>query len=213
MLQDIENIVKRLKESIENSEMSYVELEKKTGISKSALQRYANGSTKKIPIDVIQAIASAVNVSAAWIMGWDVSSNDIPDGFMPLPKTVKRPRLGVISCGNPINSEENFEGYDDVPEHINCDFTLKCEGDSMTGARINDGDIVYIRQQPTVENGQIAAVLVDGCEKLLKRVYINDDSVILQAENPAYPPRVFSKEDMNRVSIIGKAVGFFSIIK
>ena len=212
MLQDIENIVKRLKESIENSEMSYVELEKKTGISKSALQRYATGSTKKIPIDVIQAIASAVNVSAAWIMGWDVSNNDIPEGFMPLPKTVKRPRLGVISCGDPINSEENFEGYDDVPEHINCDFTLKCEGDSMTGARINDGDIVYIRQQPTVENGQIAAVLVDGCEKLLKRVYINDDSIILQAENPAYPPRVFSKEDMNRVSIIGKAVAFFSII-
>lgn len=212
MPQDIDNIVKRLKNSIENSGMSYVELERKTGISKSALQRYANGFTKKIPIDVIQSIALAVNVSAAWIMGWDASESGIPDGFDPPPKTVKKPRLGVISCGDPINSEENFDGYDDVPEHIDCDFTLKCEGDSMIGARINDGDLVYIRQQPTVENGQIAAVLIDGCEKLLKRVYINDDSIILQAENPAYPPRVFSKEDMNRVSIIGRAVGFTSVL-
>lgn len=210
MSQDIDSIISRLKEIIDSSDLSYVELEKRTGVSKSALQRYANGSTKKIPIDVIQAIASAVNVSAAWIMGWD---NGVPDGFLPIPKTKKIPRLGVISCGDPINSEENFDGYDDVPEHIVCDFTLKCEGDSMIGARINDGDLVYIRQQPTIENGQIAAVLIDGTEKLLKRVYINDDSIILQAENPAYPPRVFSKEDMNRVSIIGKAVGFTSVLK
>lgn len=141
------------------------------------------------------------------------SKSLIPDGFLPLPHTVKRPRLGAISCGDPIMSEENFDGYDDVPEHINCDFTLICEGDSMIGARICDGDTVYIKQQPTVENGQIAAILIDGTEKLLKRVYITDDSIVLQAENPAYPPRTFFKEDMNRVSIIGRAVGFYSNIK
>ncbi len=216
MPQDVEIIIKRLKHIIENSGLSYVELEKKTGISKSALQRYATGSTKKIPVDVIQAIAEAVNISSAWVMGWEDNNDktlNIPEGFMPVPKTNKVPRLGVISCGDPINSEENFDGYDDVPEHIVCDFTLKCEGDSMIGARINDGDLVYIRQQATVENGQIAAVLIDGTEKLLKRVYINDDSIILQAENPAYPPRMFSKEDMNRVSIIGRAVGFTSVLK
>lgn len=212
MSQDIENIIKRLKDVIDNSGFSYAELEKKTGVSKSALQRYANGSTKKIPIDVLQAVAEVSNVSAAWIMGWE-EQNIIPDGFQPLPATVKRPRLGVISCGDPIMSEENFDGYDDVPEHINCDFTLICEGDSMIGARICDGDTVYIKQQPTVENGQIAAVLVDGAEKLLKRVYITEDSIVLQAENPAYPPRSFFKEDMNRVSIIGRAVGFYSNIK
>ena len=212
MSQDIENIIKRLKDVIDNSGFSYAELEKKTGVSKSALQRYANGSTKKIPIDVLQAVAEVSNVSAAWIMGWE-EQNIIPDGFHPLPVTVKRPRLGVISCGDPIMSEENFDGYDDVPDHINCDFTLVCEGDSMIGARICDGDTVYIKQQPTVENGQIAAVLVDGAEKLLKRVYITEDSIVLQAENPAYPPRSFFKEDMNRVSIIGRAVGFYSNIK
>lgn len=211
MTQNLDIIIERLKKSIDKSGLSYAELERKTGISKSALQRYASGSTKKIPVDVIIAVGNAVGVSSAWIMCWD-NMNNTPNGFHPVPKMVKRPRLGVISCGDPIMSEENFDGYDDVPEDINCDFTLICEGDSMIGARICDGDTVYIKQQPTVENGQIAAVLIDGSEKLLKRVYITEDSIILQAENPAYPPRSFFREDMNRVSIIGRAVGFYSNI-
>lgn len=186
------------------------------GAHKTTVMRWEKGETERISLPTIQNLAQLYNVNPAWLMGASVPERqigDIPDGFEPLPKINKVPRLGVISCGDPINSEENFNGYDDVPEHIVCDFTLKCEGDSMTGARINDGDLVYIRQQSTVENGQIAAVLVDGTEKLLKRVYINDNSIILQAENPAYPPRVFNKEDMNRVSIIGRAVGFTSVLK
>jgi repressor LexA len=144
---------------------------------------------------------------------FDNKPNTIPAGFQPIPTTNKKPRLGVISCGNPIDTPENFDGYDDVPDMFDCDFTLICEGDSMMGARICDGDIVYIKQQPTIENGQIAAVLIDGDEKLLKRVYITDESIILQAENPAYPPRSYHREDMNRVSIIGKVVGFTSMVK
>lgn len=166
--------------------------------------------TVNLSVDNSQKLADFMGISVDELYG---KAEKLPEGFLPLPVTKKVPRLGVISCGDPINSEENFECYDDVPEHIACDFTLKCEGDSMIGARINDGDLVYIRQQSTVENGQIAAVLIDGTEKLLKRVYINDDSVILQAENPVYPPRVYSKEDMNRVSIIGRAVGFTSILR
>lgn len=212
MIQNVDLIIERFKKTIDKSGLSYAELEKKTGVSKSALQRYASGLTKKVPVDVIIAVGNAVGVSSAWIMCWDDGVN-LPEGFQPLPKMVKRPRLGAISCGDPVMSEQNFEGYDDVPEDINCDFTLVCEGDSMTGARICDGDIVYIKQQPKVENGQIAAVLIDGSEKLLKRVYITEDSIILQAENPAYPPRSFFREDMNRVSIIGRAVGFYSNIK
>lgn len=204
------DISERILSLIEEKDISYGELSKITKIPKSALQRYATGETEKIPIPRVEAIAKALSVSAAYIMGWQDTL--IPDGFEPLPLMIKRPRLGVISCGDPVMTEENFEGYDDVPEHIVCDFTLKCEGDSMTGARINDGDIVYIKQQPTVENGQIAAVLIDGCEKLLKRVYITGESIVLQAENPAYVPLVFNKEEMNRVSIIGRAVGFTSIL-
>lgn len=201
------------------------ELAKNLRLAKSTISMYESGS-REPDFETLEAIADFFNVDMDYLLGKSDIKNryrqsldnkkfdifSIP-GIMPLPKTVKRPRLGAISCGDPIMSEENFEGYDNVPTDFNCDFTLKCEGDSMIGARINDGDIVYIKQQSTVENGQIAAVLIDGCEKLLKRVYISNDSVVLQAENPAYPPRVYSKEDMNRVSIIGRAIGFSSIIR
>lgn len=180
------------------------------GLSRSFMTELKKGRAKTITYSTAQKLANYFNVSVNY---FNNENSTLPEGFLPLPQTKKVPRLGVISCGDPINSEENFDGFDDVPENITADFTLICEGDSMVGARINDGDLVYIRQQSTIENGQIAAVLIDGTEKLLKRVYINDDSVILQAENPAYPPRVFSKEDMNRVSIIGRAVGFTSVLK
>lgn len=133
-------------------------------------------------------------------------------GFGSIPHTVKKPRLGRISCGEPIDSFQNYDGEDDVPEDIQCDFTLICEGDSMIGARIQDGDIVYIRQQPTVESGQIAAVLIDGEEKLLKRVIFKPNRIILRAENLAYEPLIFDGDEMNRVSIIGRAVGFTSVL-
>lgn len=134
-------------------------------------------------------------------------------GIMPLPKTRKKPRLGVIACGESILAEENIEDYDDVPDDMKCNFTLLCEGDSMINARIYDGDIVYIREQPQVENGEIAACLVDGefeTKATLKRFYKYDDKIILQAESPKYPPFVYVNEEMNRVRVIGKAVGFTS---
>ena len=209
----------RIAQALIETNTKQSELCRRTGIPKSAMSQYIKGSFEPKQ-DRIYKIAEALGVSEAWLMGFDVPmkkmiSNNIgmPSGFQPVPKTVKRPRLGVISCGDPINSEENFDGYDDVPDMFDCDFTLVCEGDSMIGARICDGDIVYIKQQPTIENGQIAAVLIDGEEKLLKRVYITEESIILQAENPAYPPRSYHKEDMNRVSIIGKVVGFTSYVK
>ncbi len=216
MSEKITSCAARIYQALCELKITQAELCRKTGIPKSAMSQYVKGSFEPKD-DRTYLIAKALGVSEAWLMGYDVPmkpiKRDLPEGFQPVPKMVKRPKLGVISCGDPIMSEENFDGYDDVPEHINCDFTLTCEGDSMIGARICDGDTVYIKQQPTVENGQIAAVLIDGNEKLLKRVYITEDSIILQAENPAYPPRSFFKEDMNRVSIIGRAVGFYSNIK
>lgn len=208
----------RIAQALIATNTKQIDLCRKTGIPKSAMSQYIKG-TFEPKQDRIYKIAEALGVSEAWLMGFDVpmkktlGGDDIPAGFQPVPTTSKRPRLGVISCGNPIDTPENFDGYDDVPDMFDCDFTLVCEGDSMIGARICDGDIVYIKQQPTIENGQIAAVLIDGEEKLLKRVYITEESIILQAENPAYPPRSYHREDMNRVSIIGKVVGFTSMVK
>lgn len=190
--------------------MSQEELADKMGYtSRSSIAKIEAG-INDIPQSKIQAFAKALNTTPGVLMGWSNFPESID--LMPLPKMVKKPRLGKIACGEPILTEENFEGYDDVPENIKCDFTLQCQGDSMINARINDGDIVYIKCQPTVENGQIAAVMVNN-ETTLKRVFLYQDKVILQAENPKYEPWVYVGEELNSIRILGKAVGFFSYLK
>lgn len=151
----------------------------------------------------------------------DVSLNDrdlitpaasTPDNILPMPAMRKIPLVGSIACGTPILAAENIEGDVDIPEHIHADFALRCKGDSMINARIYDGDIVYIRQQDTVEHGQIAAVLIND-EATLKRVHLFDDHIVLEAENPQYRPRTFWGEEMNSLRILGKAVAFTSDVR
>ncbi len=132
--------------------------------------------------------------------------------IIPLPEMRKIPLIGTIACGAPILAEEHIEDYIDIPKHINADFALTCKGDSMINARIFDGDTVYIRQQDTVENGEIAAVLIDG-EATLKKVKFHPDRIILEPENPMHDPLVFRNEEMNNIRILGKAVAFTSIIR
>ena len=117
-----------------------------------------------------------------------------------------------IACGEPILAEENIEGYVKAPAYCEGSFALRCKGDSMTGARIMDGDIVIIRQQPDVDDGDIAAVLIED-EATLKRVYKMPDRLILRAENPCYAPIDISGGDLANVRILGKAVYFISNIK
>ena len=128
------------------------------------------------------------------------------------PQTRQIPILGTIACGAPILAQEHIDGYTELPASIHADFALICKGDSMAGARIFDGDIVYIRAQEQVENGEIAAVLIDG-EATLKRVRCFEDRISLEPENPTYRPLILWAEDMNRARILGKAVAFTSIIK
>lgn len=137
---------------------------------------------------------------------------NLPSNLMPVPNFVKRPRLGAIACGKPILAIEDAEEFDDVPDHIECNFTLLCKGDSMINARIFDGDIVYIRQQPEVENGEIAAVRI-GDEATLKRVYYSGDRLILRAANPLYEDMEFDGTELENVEIMGKAVAFTSLIR
>lgn len=194
----------------------------KIGLSKQAISMYASGSRKpKRP--TIKAIAEALNVNEAWLMGYDVpmerqdtSQILIASNIIPIPKTKKVPLLGTIACGEPILATENIESYVDMDADIHADFALRCQGDSMINARIMDGDIVFIRKQDKVENGEIAAVLMDECSEsqaTLKRVYISDDKIRLCAENPNYQDMIFFEEDMNKVRIIGKAIAFLSAVK
>lgn len=133
-------------------------------------------------------------------------------GIEPLPKMKKIPLLGAVACGEPIYREE--DEWIDVPEHVNADFCLKCEGDSMINARINNGDIVFIKACPQVDNGQIAAVSVDN-EVTLKRVYYYPEKskLILSPENPAFEPFVYTNEELNDIRILGRAVWFLSKVK
>ena len=128
------------------------------------------------------------------------------------PQTRQIPILGTIACGAPILAQEHIDGYTELPASIHADFALICKGDSMAGARIFDGDIVYIRAQEQVENGEIAAVLIDG-EATLKRVRCFEDRISLEPENPTYRPLILWAEDMNRARILGKAVAFTSTIR
>lgn len=132
--------------------------------------------------------------------------------IIPIPKMKKVPLLGTIACGEPILAVENIENYVNMPESINGTFALRCKGDSMINARIFDGDVVFIRQQPDVENGEIAAVLIDD-EATLKKVYKYKNRIELRPENPTMAPLEYEGEEMNKIKILGKAVYFLSPVQ
>ena len=186
--------------------MSAEQLAEKVNLSPATIYRYEKGDIEKVPADILKKVARALNSSPAYLMGWESENKlSIPAGFQPLPKRDRIPRVGQIACGTPILAEENVEAYDEVPSEWHADFTLLCQGDSME-PKIKDGDVVAIRTQPQVENGEIAAVRI-GDEATLKRVYCNGNTVILQAENPTFPPLVYSGQEAEDIHIEGKAVG------
>lgn len=183
------------------------------GVSPATIYRYEKGDIEKVPGDVLFSIAKALHTTPAYLMGWEEAPESISaDNIVPIPKMAKIPLLGNIACGDPITAEENLDGFVSAPEEISADFALRCKGDSMIGARILDGDIVLIRQQPDVEDGEIAAVLIDN-EATLKRVHKKTGCLILNPANPAYEPIIIAGEELNDVRIIGKAVYFISTVK
>ena len=185
------------------------ELGQKVGVQKSAIYKYETGLVVNLKRSMIEKLALALGVKPTYLMGLSDEEITVPPGFEPLPKMVKRPLVGSIACGEPITAEENIEDYVDVPEDAHCDFCLRCKGDSMIDAGIHDGDVVYIHVQPEVENGQIAAVRVDG-EATLKRVFWDSDNQVLQLvpANSSYMPKVYNGQALENVHVEGRAVGF-----
>lgn len=201
----------RIRQVRQEQDVTQQELADYIGVSKQAVYKYENNIVTNIPTDKVDAIAKRLKVSPAYLMGWEEKPEPkkptIPPGFEPMPKMKKIPLIGSIACGEPITAEQNIEKMVDVPENIRCDFSLTCHGDSMVDAGIHDKDVVYIRIQPEVENGEIAAVRIDG-EATLKRVYYNPGTLTLMPANPAYAPMVYTGSQLEEVHIEGKAVGW-----
>lgn len=186
------------------------------GVAISTIQRYENGAYDRPKLPVVQAIARALDVDPAWLVGKVDERRSYYDDALPsnvtrIPPLRSIPLIGCIACGTPILAAQNIEANIFLPETVNADYALRCKGDSMTGADILDGDIVYIRQDTDVINGQIYAVMIgegEVTEATLKHVYQTPDTLTLTADNPAYPPMIYQGEQLARVRIIGKAVGF-----
>ncbi len=223
-------IGERIKARREQLGFSVDEVAKKLGKNRATIYRYESDYIENLPVSVLEPIANILETTPAFLMGWEksatgslmsganksVASDDLYSimkkaGGFPLPQTVKKPLLGSIACGEPITAIEDADEYVDVPKNIKCDFVLRCKGDSMMGARIFDGDLVYIRIQPDVEHGEIAAVMIDG-ETTLKRVRKEPFGIVLWPENPKFSPLVYNWDMLENFRIIGKAVAFTSIL-
>lgn len=191
------------------------DLAKLLDVSTSAVGMWESGK-REPDLDTIEAMADIFNVSMASLIGnKDESTEAVPIPSHPdiLPiETRKIPLLGDIACGQPTEPSDTFEAYVEAGSEVKADFALRAHGESMTGARILDGDVVFIRSQPAVDDGEIAAVMIDG-ETTLKRVRHAGDDLVLWPENPSYQPIIISSDSESDVRVIGKAVAFQSDVK
>lgn len=216
-------IGKRIKSARNKQGLTQEELGNRLKLNKSTIQRYESGAISSIKLPVLQAIAKQLNVDPDWLaLKTDEPGfyNPAPiidifsiSNIIPLPETKEVPLLGTIACGEPILAEENIEDFVKVNKNVGAEFALRCKGDSMVDARINNGDIVYIHQQPDIENGEIAAVLI-GDEATLKRVYKYPERnmLVLKPANAKYDDMIYVGEELNNIRILGKAVAFLSKI-
>lgn len=206
----------RLRELRKQRGLTLDALAEMVGTSKQTVQRYETGIITNVPKEKIEALAAALGVTPATLMGWnDEKSEPAPLHYKNIANvSVKRlPVLGAIACGTPILATESHETFITANGDLDADFCLYAQGDSMTGARIFDGDIVFIRSQSYVDNGEIAAVIIND-EATLKRIYYypDDEKLILSPENPRYAPLVYIGKELENIKIIGKAVAFQSRI-
>lgn len=204
-----EKLAERLRYFRERAGMTIYEAGERIGKSGKTVNAWENGRGQP-DADMQVKLCEVYGIdSVAQLYG----EPGLPGNILPLPKMKKVPLLGAIACGVPILAQENIESWINMPETVRADFVLRCEGDSMKDARILDGDLVFIRRQDDVLDGQIAAVLIDD-EATLKRVYHTAVGVLLQPANAAYQPIMIGGPDETRqVRVLGLATHFVSAVR
>lgn len=201
----------RIKQLREAKNLTQEELARLLDTKRQTISKYEKEIVTNIPSDRIERMAEVLDTTPEYILGWEkhMAANSQKEKSIPgieHPTFRSVPLLGEIACGEPITAAENLDGNVQVDGGVHCDFALRCKGDSMA-PRLLDGDLVFIRQQPSVDNGQIAAVLIDT-EATLKHVYVSPSSIQLVAENPAYAPIVLTGDEAENARILGKAVAY-----
>ena len=208
----------RLKEALEVKDIKAAQLARMIDVNEGTISQYKSGAYEPKQKRT-EAIAKALDVSIPWLMGGDLpmgrfdgTNQSLPKNLVPLKKIKYVPVLGKIACGQPILAEQNYDGSVMLPESVDADFALRCQGDSMIDANIQDGDTVFIKSTPVVENGEIAAVVI-GDEATLKKVYCQNGTLTLIPANSSYEPMVFKKDEINDIRICGKAVAILRHIQ
>ena len=205
-------IAKNIKKLMEVNNVSQTDICNALNFKPSTFSDWVNAKTYP-RIDKIEMLANYFGVEKSDLIEDSSAINTQFDNIYKIDK-IKLPMLGTIACGEPIFANEDRESYVMVGTEIRADFCLKCQGDSMINARIHDGDIVFIRKQDIVDNGEIAAVIIDD-EATLKRFYYykEQNMVILRPENSKYKDIILTGEQLERVKVLGKAVAFQSDVE
>lgn len=202
----------RIRELRKQNKMTQLDLADRLNVEFSNVSKWELGKNNP-SMELIQKIAIIFNVSIDYLLGQTDNPSPTEINYPNISAVTKRkiPYLGEIACGKPVFADEKKGVYFDVCSDLKIDFCLKAKGDSMINARIRDGDIVFIREQSMVNNGEIGAVII-GDEATLKRVYYypEQNRLMLQAENPAYAPLFYEGDELNNIHILGKAVAFQS---
>ena len=208
------SIGERIKKRRQELNLSVEDVAKVLNKNRATVYRYESDEIENMPTSVLEPLSKILNTTPAYLMGWEDENSDpilenIPGIITPV-KLKKIPILGTIACGNPILAEENYDGYFMIDENLPySDFILRAKGDSMIDANIHEGDLVFFRKQNDVDNGTIAAVLIED-EATLKRVNKSNGTLILQPCNTNYNPIIINKSDNKKVLILGQMVGVYS---
>ena len=197
------DVGRRISEIRREKGYSQEELAEMALLSRVTLARYETGMIEP-GVFALSRIADALNVSTDELL---CRTEKLPPFIQLVNSSV--PIIGEIACGSPITAEQNTEGYAELPDGVHADFALRCRGDSMEPT-FDQGDLVLIRQQPDVTNGQIAAVGIED-SATLKRVYKQENGIVCVSDNPAYPPMFFPAGE--GIKIYGLAVGYVRVWK